>query len=123
MKLDIKKLSIEQIEAEVKKMKDLSFEELQKEMDEILLKIKQDDVTLSESGSLYVYGKEINRLMEEKVNQLSKYIKTISNTDRNNYYKNKNFNVINKRICSYLNTFFNIITKKQNQSNQNKYTF
>ncbi len=75
MKLDIKKLSIEQIEAEVKKMKDLSFEELQKEMDEILLKIKQDDVTLSESGSLYVYGKEINRLMEEKVNQLSKSVK------------------------------------------------
>lgn len=75
MKLDIKKLSIEQIEAEVKKMKDLSFEELQKEMDEILLKIKQDDVTLSESGSLYVYGKEINKLMEEKVNQLSKSVK------------------------------------------------
>ena len=57
-----------------------------------------------------------------KVNQLSKYIKTISNTDRDNYYKNKNFNVINKRICSYLNTFYNKITKKQNQSNQNKYT-
>ena len=75
MKLDSKKLSIEQIEAEVKKMKDLSFEELQKEMDEILLKIKQDDVTLSESGSLYIYGKEINRLMEEKVNQLSKSVK------------------------------------------------
>lgn len=74
MKLDLKKLSFDQISSEVKKMNDLPFEELQKEMDEVLQKIKQEDVTLSESGSLYVYGKELNKLMEEKVIQLSKSV-------------------------------------------------
>lgn len=74
MKLDLKKVSIDQIDSEVKKMKDLPFEELQKEFDEILNRLKQEDVTLSESGLLYVYGKSLNKLMEEKVIQLSKSV-------------------------------------------------
>ena len=57
-----------------------------------------------------------------KEKQSSKYVKTIYNTKRDNDFKKKNFNIINKRIYSYLNTFCNIIKKKQNHTNQKKYT-
>ena len=57
-----------------------------------------------------------------KVNQFSKYVRTIYNTNRGNDFKSKNYNDINKKIYSYFNKFRQKIQKNQNHINQNKYT-
>ena len=68
------------------------------------------------------YSENKNDKYSIKVNQFSKYIKTIYNTNRGNDFKSNNFNSINKKIYSYFNNFYNNIKSKQNHINQNKYT-
>lgn len=73
--MDLKKivtLELDQIEKEVGKLSNLTFEELEKDLKIILNELSKDTITVSEMSHYYVYAKNLSKLMEKKIDELQK---------------------------------------------------
>lgn len=60
--------------AKKKEIKDYSYEELEKEISDVLLKLSDSNLGLDESTKLYKYGKELISNMENRLSQLEKEV-------------------------------------------------
>ena len=61
----------------IKDLEKASFEELEKEINEVLEKLKSDSISLDEADSLYKYGMKITSTMEKKITDLQKSVQNI----------------------------------------------
>lgn len=57
-----------------KELKDFTYEELEKEADEVLTKLSNSELGLDESTKLYTYGKEIAKEMDLRLSTLEKQV-------------------------------------------------
>lgn len=60
--------------AKKKEIKDYSYEELENEISDVLLKLSDSNLGLDESTKLYKYGKELISNMENRLSQLEKEV-------------------------------------------------
>ncbi len=66
------------------KKKDLTkmtYQELEKESDEILKKLSDSQIGLDESAKLYQYGKEVSKEMEKRLSSLEETVKDTIESD------------------------------------------
>ena len=71
-KKKIVEMELKQIEDEVKKMSNLSFEQLENDFKLVLAELSKDSITVSEMSHYYVYAKSLSKLMENKIVELQK---------------------------------------------------
>ena len=71
-KKKITEMDFDQIEEEVKKLSNLSFEQLENDFKTVLNELSKDTITVSEMSHLYVYAKNLSKLMENKIVELQK---------------------------------------------------
>ncbi len=60
--------------AKKKEIKDYSYEELEKEIEDVLTKLSDSELGLDESTKLYKYGKDLIVQMENRLTQLEKEV-------------------------------------------------
>lgn len=60
--------------AKKKEIKDYSYEELEKEIEDVLTKLSNSELGLDESTKLYKYGKDLIVQMENRLVQLEKEV-------------------------------------------------